>query len=76
MSTSDPSASKVNVTKFMYMKEHMAEMIRMMQHIVTGGNWESSGPILEGSAPYFENENQTTRFESRPNHTTIHPTRE
>ena len=40
------------------MKEQMIEMMHTMQQLVVGGNQESSGPILEGSAPYFENENQ------------------
>ena len=31
MSTSDPSASKVSVAKFIQMKEQMAKMMRMMQ---------------------------------------------
>ena len=57
MSTSDPSASEVSVAEFMQMKEQMAEMMRMMQQLVVGGNWESFGATPKGSAPHFENEN-------------------
>ena len=58
MSTSDPSAFEVNVVEFIQMKEHMAEMMRMMQQLVVRRNREPFGPIPKGSVPYSKNENQ------------------
>ena len=56
MSTSGPSPIGENTHEITILKEQMAEMMRMMQQLAVGGNRESSGPTLEGSAPYSENE--------------------
>ena len=51
MSTNGPPPIEENTHEIALLKEQMAEMMCMMQHLVVGGNRDSFGPTPKGSAP-------------------------